>query len=261
MNRKISIALWDDTFLRPFTDAFTDSDMFDVIITTQERCEQLALAGMVDVALMRSHMVFLHEDDLDVYGSSAISTWRFPYARLVLQAPIGTPVTSIQYRNNDQMHAIVSRIVLNEHYEFEPTFAIAEDPSIDGDSTGAIITGESILSGTTILDLGQEWFELTGYPMVWGLFAVGKGSHTSEVAEELTRVVSRFKMENDETSLNSEDYRLEEFYSGDIRVGYDDLVTASLTEFSQYLYFYNIVDEPVSVPVIADDEVQRADDG
>ncbi|NND71500.1 MAG: hypothetical protein HKN43_07965, partial [Rhodothermales bacterium] len=170
MNKSISIGLWDSAFLKPYVDAFVQSDVFDVTVTSPDRCEQLALAGMIDVGLMRPHLVLLHEDDLDVYGESAISSWRFPYAQLVLDAPIGTPITSIQYCSKDQLHAIVGRIVLNEHYGFEPQFVPADTPELHGDMTGFINTdidhGAGV--GKTVLDLGQEWFELTGYPMVWG---------------------------------------------------------------------------------------------
>ncbi|NND70577.1 MAG: hypothetical protein HKN43_03265 [Rhodothermales bacterium] len=75
----------------------------------------------------------------------------------------------------------------------------------------------------------------------------------SSVADALNTVASTFKLSAGTDGVAVDDNDLEDFYSDEIRVGYDDLATASLTEFSHFMYFYNIVDEPVAVPVVLED--------
>ena len=252
-----SLAIWPDKFLDPLVKELQKTTSgFNVVVTERERCEQLVLAGMVDVALVSAIPVFLHEDDLDVYSASAVSSWKFPFATIQSNSNLGDPITRVEYKPEDRWYAVIAKVVLNEHYQQSPSFVESESPSIDQPESAMIVVedkpGKHATSGMA-LDLGQEWFELTGYPMVWGLFACSKGTLLQRTNDALRDATAIFKARNDSNGNEPLDESLEEFYSENIRVGYDDLVTASLTELSQFLFFYNVVDQPVTVPVIASD--------
>ncbi len=152
----------------------------------------------------------------------------------------------------------MSRIVLNEHYQLSPQIVPSEQPAISGSESGLIFSAQDgPPSGSQcILDLGEEWFELTGYPMVWGLFASTKGNHLLRAESSLETVLGAFKVSSERDGADSDDPTTDEFYSGDMRVGYDDLVTASLTDLAQYLYFYDVLEEPTAVPVVSSDEFE-----
>lgn len=256
MKKKISLAIWPDKYLEPIVSALShESSAFNVVVADRERCEQLALAGMVDISLVSSIPVFLHEDDLDVYSASAISSWKFPFAQLISKPEIGQAIDRVEYQPQDRWFATIAKIILNEHYGQQPQFVESADPQINTDTSAIVATSREVVEDHyTTYDLGQEWFELTGYPMVWGLFACPKGSHLQRNHDALNEALAAFKIAKDGGEKLEADVDVLDFYSSEIRVGYDDLATASLTELSQYLFFYNIVDQPVTVPVIAGNE-------
>lgn len=256
MKKKPSLAIWPDKFLEPLVAELSKpTSGFNVVVTDRERCEQLALAGMVDVSLISSIPVFLHEEDLDIYSAAAISSWKFPFAVLHSSVRIGEKIDRVEYKPEDRWYATVAKIILNEHYHLQPRFVESAAPSLD-EAGGAIVkstdgTERNTDAAITSYDLGEEWFELTGYPMVWGLFACSKGTLLQRTNDALREAVAAFKVAKDGDGISASEEDVLSFYSEDIRVGYDDLATASLTELSQYLFFYNIVDQPVAVPVIA----------
>jgi predicted solute-binding protein len=105
------------------------------------------------------------------------------------------------------------------------------------------------------LDLGQEWYELSNYPMVWGVFAALKGNATPHLIRgmaDAAAIAERLRQE-DLTKLDDE---TAEFFGADLRFRFDDLATASISELTQYLYFYQGNDEIDELPVVhlPDDE-------
>ena len=107
------------------------------------------------------------------------------------------------------------------------------------------------------LDLGQEWYELSNYPMVWGLFVARREAGRPEHVHLLRRAARQAEQQRGVWVRAQETTpALHEFFLDDLRVRFDDLVTASLTAFKDYLFFYDVLDE---VPDLAFIEVPEDD--
>jgi chorismate dehydratase len=112
------------------------------------------------------------------------------------------------------------------------------------------------------LDLGQEWYELAGYPMLWGVFAMRKGEVTPEVIENIGLLVRTSDSRRDVwLQANESSPDVHEFFSDSLRVGFDDLAVASLTELRQYLYYHDLLDDLIELPVVfLESEEEEEDD-
>ncbi len=186
----------------------------------------------------------------------ALSTWKYPYARLVLRRGMES-VETVAYEPQYTQEALVARIILREHYDKEPAFV-----SLDGATPEVLLHAEqdaSLVVGPNApmlqtehvtLNLGQEWFELVNYPMVWGLFATLKDTAAPVMVEVLMHAV-RVAEQQRPVWVQAREMppALHTFYREDLRLRLDDLAMAGLTEFRDYLYYYNITDEIPELPL------------
>ena len=156
----------------------------------------------------------------------------------------------------------MARIVLREHYGMQPSVVVAEagagpDPSADGvlrvGSLCAVHDPEEVGQGVT-LDLGQEWFELTAYPMAWGLFVSRAGESDPRLFLTLREAAApgEDQVEESVDDLVS-DARL--------RFRFDDIVTASLTELAELLYFYKVTEDVPELRFAPDPDAVREEEG
>lgn len=144
----------------------------------------------------------------------------------------------------------------------------AEEPSwvLDIDADAALIVGDEVpymRPESYAMDLGQEWYELANYPMVWGFFAARKGEATPEMMLALrdAAAVAEQTRESAATDVSPE---LHHFISDDLRTRFDDLAVASLTEYRQYLFYENVLTDvpdldPVSFPELDEAEAEEDD--
>ncbi len=228
-------------------------------------CERLLREGTADVALLPTISILKEPDDFDVLPAVALSSWGFPFARLTIDHGLDEPIRRVSFDPRFGQERIVTDIVLREHYKMEAEFV----PHIDGshdillqaDTDARLLIGADVpmLSedGGLILDIGQEWYELAQYPMVWGLFATLKERATPGLIRTIRDGVRASEKQRlvwiraQETSAD-----LHEFYRDDLRLRMDDLVAASLTELKQFLFYYEMIDEVRDIPFafLADDE-------
>lgn len=235
-------------------------------------CFKKLEAGLVDLALVPSTSVLQNEGQFDVLAGGALSTWSNPYNRLFLHEGLGGTLKTVAYHPSDDEARFVAKVLLKEHYGKEPSFipyetATPEDLlSIEADA--CLVSGTSVpelTSDSYGLDVGQEWFEMANYPMVWGLFATLKGYGTPPMIEALvaaTELAEKRRrgwvVDHEETLSDTE----QKFFRDGLRLRLDDLAMASLTELKQFLYFYGMVDElgEVQVAMLPNEEGEDDDD-
>ena len=234
---------------------------------TPEACVGRLLDGDADVALVPSLVVFSHPAVFDVLPVAAFSSWKYPFARIVLRKGLGE-VASVAVGGGDPQAALLARIVLKEHYGLDPAFAphdgATPDALLAGGHDAALVTGPAVPTLTTphaTLDLGQEWFELVNYPMVWGLFCARRDEAQPPMVDGLREAVKAIEARRDVFMQAREmPPALHAFFADDLRVRFDDLATASLTEFRQFLYYYHVTDEIPELPLFAEPEDFSDDD-
>ncbi len=216
----------------------------------------LLLQEQVDVALLPSMVVLSNTDTFDVLPGAALSTWTYPYARLVLHRGI-EHVESVAYALPHTQEALVARIILREHYGKDPSFIPLEGITTEGllnaECDASLIAGPDaplLQTEQMTLNLGQEWYELANYPMVWGLFATLKDAAAPVMVEVILQAIRTAEQHLPVwTQAREMPPVLHRFYHEGLRLRFDDLATASLTEFRQYLYYYNITDDLPELPL------------
>ncbi len=219
--------------------------------------------GEVDIALVSTLSVVADSEGLEVVPAVALSSWHYPFAQVYLPAGLTTPPEKIYCHPAHVQEAFLSLVVLREHYKMEPELVVTDEDFAEDDA--AICVGNEIPflkddGRGSRLDLGQEWFELASYPMVWHVFVMRKGEVTSNAVALLRDMAERSERLRSHWA-DSKDYgpALRHFFSEDVRVRFDDLATASITELLDYAFYYDFTDEIVDFPV-AHVEIDDSDD-
>lgn len=231
-------------------------DRVDIHRAEIYECERLLREGAADVALLPTISILKNPDDFEVLPAVALSSWSYPFARLSIDHGLEEPIKTVAFDPRYEQERIMADIMLREHYkiiaDFVPYPEATKEDLLDADSDARLWVGPNVpmfSAGELILDVGQEWYELAQYPMVWGLFATLEGRSTPGLIRTVRDGVRASEEQRpvwiraQETSAD-----LHEFYHDDLRLRLDDLVAASLTELKQLLFFYEMVDEVRDIP-------------
>lgn len=257
----MTIAAWNLPPADLITSAFSSGrheDHFDVQRLSVCDCERVLMEGDVDVALLPSLSVIKHQEDVDVVPAVALSTWKYPFACVVIDHDLGRKVQTVAYNPDYEQERLLAEIVLREHYKMEPAFAAHQGSGIDqlleADADAKLIVGANVPSMSFdghVLDLGQEWFELVAYPMTWGLFAARKGElDPASIRAVADGVLASERQKQVWIRAHETSEALHAFYADELRFRLDDLCTAGLTEFRQFLFFYDVVDDVRDIPFV-----------
>ncbi len=259
----MKLAIWDAPPAEFLISAWTGAGgaPLEVVRARPEACAALLLQDRVDVALLPTLLALQGADGFEFVPGVALSTWAYPYAQLVLKRGLRGPAASVAYDRRAVQERFVARLILREHYGKDPDFVAREAPSVErlleGEEDAALLVGSDVpaldlpaldlegdLEDGVALDLGQEWFELAGYPMVWGLLAAKRGTlnpedvqafvEAAEAADEQRRAWIRRQQLPAPLSA---------FFAEDLRLRFDDLATAGLTEYKRYLFYYDVIDD------------------
>lgn len=261
------LAIWNtpsaEFFLAGITCGAISPDL-EIVRESPRVCATMLEKDLVDVALVPTLSAVRTPDLYDLVPAVALASWKYPFAQIVLRHRLGEPIRSVAFDPLYASEAVVTRLVLREHYGFETTFTPYPSPSasqlLDAPEDASLVVGNDIpflQTDRLTLDLGQEWYELSNYPMVWGLFAARKGEGTPAMVHILREAaVAADEQRSIWVQAQETSPVLHEFFSNDLRIRLDDLAVASLTEFCHQLFYINILDEIPELPFItlAEDE-------
>lgn len=255
----MELAIWN-TPAAEFLLSGLQSGVTDIPVSVHRasprRCVELLMEGLVDVAMVPSLVAYSNPKELEVLSGVALSSWNYPYAKLALFEGL-QDVGAMAFNPEDVQEALLARIVLKEHYACVPE--LIEVPEADSaallaqDQSASLLVGDDVplmQSDALLLDLGQEWYELANYPMVWALFATRKEQALPKYIHTLVALrhaAEAYRAKWVQAREMPPD--LHQFYIDDLRLSFDDLVVASLTEFGQYLYYYGVTPEVTDLPV------------
>lgn len=267
----MNIALWNEPVIDYFArsaEALSQHLQVTVSRNTRRACRDQIVMGTVDVALVPTLSVFKEPDLFDVLPAVALSSWQNPFVTLLLRNQIGSEIESVAIDPAFPQEALVAKILLKEHYNASPGFLpVANLADTDIESTGAdaaIIVDTKLKDRTDLagrIDMGQDWFELTHYPLVFGVFVMRKGEATSKAVSQLrdiARYCEHYKQDWLKEQTLSDQYHT--FFSEGLRYRLDDLAVASLTAFQDFLYYNEAVEEMIPVPFFEVDAHEDDDD-
>ena len=157
-------------------------------------------AGRADLALVPTLDVLRGHAGLDVIPGVALAGERSPRRRLVVGSALDQ-IETVAFDPHDAQEALLSQLVLREHYGAQPTFqlpgATALADVLDHQSAALVDYADAVPEGAFVLDPGQEWTDLTLRPMVWGLLAVMEDSVDAETARRLRTAVQEAAVSDD----------------------------------------------------------------
>jgi len=264
----MDLAIWDYPPAEFLVSGFTSGAVpnpFQIKRYRPEECAARLVQDDVDVALLPTMLALQASDAIDVIPSVGLVSWDYPYARLVWSGGLHEFPETIAYDRRVAQERVVARIVLQEHYGVDPRFVPYDDltPSelLETEEEAALMVGPNVPSlqlEPFTIDIGQEWYELVNYPMVWGLFVTKRGRATEEIIEPLIDSAKAAE-ENRDVWVQAQETSavLNTFYREDLRTGLDKLAIASLTEFRKYLFYYDVTEDVPDLPFVFLDEEEE----
>ena len=132
-------------------------------------------AGTVDLALVPSLDAMRDAGGLDLLPGVALAGERSPRRALAAAVALDA-IETIGFDPRDAQEALLTQLVLREHYGAAPVFRLVEPGTPLGDALGAHGTAlappaAALPDGAYWIDPALEWLELTLRPFVWGLLA------------------------------------------------------------------------------------------
>ena len=234
-----------------------DRDRWALRHLRPEACAAALLKEEVDGALVPTTMALQGAEGFDVIPGVAVSSWKYPFARILLREGLrGSEVPTLACDQRAVLEQFAARVVLREHYSIDPELASYDAPTpgelLDGNESAVLLTSTDLSElpdpgrredGGLVMDLGQEWFELAGYPMVWGLFVAREGGLSPEQTLALRDRLQASVEHRPAWAEQAQHPALAEFFREDLRLRYDDLAVASLTELKHYLFYESVLDD------------------
>ena len=186
------LAVWPVAPARALGSAL--ADLVTEIVEVEPHQARAALdEGRVDLALVPTLDVLRGHDGLSVVPGVALAGERSPRRRLVVGSPLDA-IESVGFDPRDAQEAILTQMMLREHYDAAPTFALAPAGTPLADvlrqrSAALVDYADDLPFETFALDPGQEWTDLTLRPFPWGLLAGPVGTIPAKAAERIRATV------------------------------------------------------------------------
>jgi predicted solute-binding protein len=239
----VRIALWA---IDPFTasqERFSELG-WTVRFVSPRDCGRALLDGEVDLALVPSIDVLGNTAAVTVLpGVAFASKRRFPYVGLLMGRPV-VEIRTIRPTPDAEPFYGLASVVLREQYDCRTTMIR------DGEADSMLLFGPDAADagGETRIDIGLEWFELTGTPLAWGFFAVRPGTvpdaELATVQDELVSALNSDQKMPDQLPA-------EKAAAIDLQVTYDPEVSEGIDELAHYLFYVGILDDIPALRVMA----------
>ncbi len=186
------LAVWPVAPARALGSAL--ADLATEIVEVEPHQARAALDdGRVDLALVPTLDVLRAHDGLSVVPGVALAGERSPRRHLVVGSALDA-IESVGFDPRDAQEALLTQMMLREHYDAAPTFALAAPGTPLADvlaqrSAALVDIGHDLPFETFALDPGQEWTDLTLRPFPWGLLAGLAGTISVATATRIRATV------------------------------------------------------------------------
>ena len=173
------LAVWPVGPAQALGDAL--GDLVTSVVELEPNRARAALdEGAVDLALVPTLDVLRAHDGVEVVPGVALAGEASPRRTLVVGSALDA-IATIAFDPRDQQEALLTQLVLREHYGTQAAFALAtpDEPLADvlARASAALVEPSTVPPADTFaLDPGREWTDLTLRPYPWGLLAALEGT-------------------------------------------------------------------------------------
>lgn len=178
------LAVWPGPAAAALADALVASGVVTATALVEpHEARALLDAEGADLVLMTALDVLRAPDGLVVVPGVALAGERSDRRALVVASGLDG-IKTVAFDPRDQQEALLARVLLREHYGATPTFALGAPGRplaewLDGADAALVpldVAQQAEDAGAVVLDLGQEFVDLTIRPMPWGLVAARPGT-------------------------------------------------------------------------------------
>ncbi len=216
-------------------------------------CADLLRQKQVDMALLPVTDVLVSADEFDVVPGGAISSWHYPFVQIKVHRDI-QQVRTLKSMPEKKLEEFMARVILKEHYGQQIQTVSRRDADVE------LLFETSSLAeteGLDILDIGQEWYELAQYPMVWAVYCCLKENGGEPMAQLLVRLTGEAEIIARNWGSRSSSPK-DRFFGESLRLRMDDVAIAGLTVLQEYAYYYGITEELQPLSIRTPENVQQA---
>lgn len=169
----------------------TPQDMFDLTFRVPSQCADLVASGAVEIGNIP--VIELSRQNLDMVPGIGVAARGAVRSILLISKRPLPEIRTLAADSSSRTSVALTRIVLSRRYGVEPEFLpCAPDlESMLERADAALIIGDPALRldpvslPYLVADLGQEWTEMTGLPMVFAVWAGHKRHITPAVVKAL----------------------------------------------------------------------------
>ncbi len=233
------IATWDLPFTRQLVSALDPHGLgtsIQIEVGLPHECATWLKAGTVDVALVPTLSVIQDSESFPVIPGVCLASGPvFSYARLLLHTSLDT-VKTLRVDPRYAQEIVLTRLLLTEHYGRSAEFVAQANPASEPPAhDGVLLVGSAATTAPEeALNLGLEWYELTTFPMVWGVFAgLVSADHALALREALLDAAHYPSLQTD-----------------DLQVILNDEAEAGLDALVHYLFMRGFTGDMPSIPYI-----------
>ena len=188
------LAVWPVDPARALGAALLGAGVTEVVELEPHQAQAALRAGTVDLALVPTLDVLRGADGLDLLPGLSLTGERSPRRTLGVAVALDA-IETIGFDPRDAQEALLTQLVLKEHYGTAPVFRLVEPGTSAADALGANGTallplGTELPDGAFEIDPALEWLELTLRPYVWGLVAGLEDAVTPGEAKRLSDAVA-----------------------------------------------------------------------
>jgi chorismate dehydratase len=163
--------------------------LFDLNFQTPAGCADQLASGAADIGIVPSFE--LTRQDLEIIPGAGIACRGPVRSILLISSRPAAEIRSVAADTSSRTSVELVRVILERRYGVRPA-SIPHPPDLDAMlriADAALIIGDPALRIDParlpyhVYDLGAEWVEMTGLPMVFAAWAGRKGAVTPDVAE------------------------------------------------------------------------------
>jgi predicted solute-binding protein len=163
--------------------------LFDLDFRIPAACADQLASGAADIGIVPSYE--LTRQDLQVIPGAGIACHGAVRSILLVSSRPAAEIRTLAVDTSSRTSVQLARVILERRYGARPVL-IPQPPDLEAMlrvADGALIIGDPALRidlahlAYSVYDLGAEWVEMTGLPMVFAVWAGHKAAVTPEVVE------------------------------------------------------------------------------
>jgi chorismate dehydratase len=168
---------------KPFIYGFQNkADKIDIVYGVPSVLPEMLENDNLDLVVMPSAGYFRSTGYEIIPGSAIASNGLVESVKLFIKAPSIEKIRTVALDKDSLTSCVLTKIILWKKYSLKPEYIVLDDKrKIYNEYADAfLIIGDDAMNvreeGFTVLDLGQEWNELTGLPFVYAVWVTKSGS-------------------------------------------------------------------------------------